>query len=125
MKIAMIKAIKQLFSIVLYWIKKIPFYMEYILNFSNPFIFYFIMKNQKGWVWFLIPVFIFVLSLFFKRVRIITQGREEIPVYKRRFTWKENGVTLFKMEDIYEMTTYLNEVENMLESRGYYKDGDK
>lgn len=48
------------------------------------------------------------------------------PVARKRFTRRDSrGRIIFKMDDIYEMTEYLAEVEDYCESYGAYRGGRK
>lgn len=117
------KVLKEAIAEVRYISQKLFEIMEDIINILNPFIFWGVMRFEESnnVFLFLIPIVLFFASKFCKRVNRIVKGSEEIPAYKKRFTKRENGVVMFNMGDIYEMVSYLYEVENSLERKGYYK----
>ena len=119
------KTLIELYKEIIYFLKLIFKNVCSILLFINPFLFLFLMNKFNNKYLFILPIVIYFLSVFFRTLNHKIYGSEEIPVYKRRFTRKEMEVVLFNMNDLYEMTSYLYEVENYFEKKGYYKNEKK
>ena len=119
------KTLIELYKEIIYFLKLIFKNICNILLFINPFLFLFLMNKFNNKYLFILPIVIYFLSVFFRTLNRKIYGSEEIPVYKRRFTRKEMEVVLFNMNDLYEMTSYLYEVENYFEKKGYYKNEKK
>ena len=119
------RALFELYKEFVYFSKIVFKNISALLLFANPFLFLFLMNKFGSDYLFILPPVVFLLAMFFKTLNKKIYGSEDIPVYKKRFTRKDDGVVLFHFSDLTEMTAYLCEVENYLEKKGYYKDESK
>lgn len=113
------KALKLMFANALYVAEKTYSCMDSILLLIiNPYMMYFLGKYTTDWKLLFLPVLVVVLS------KLITYTKktklEEIPVYPRRFTWKnDQGRICFDRADEMEVCAYLYELEEYLVRNGY------
>lgn len=117
----MLKALKIMFANAVYFSEKVYSCMDTILIFVlNPYIMYLCGRYVSDWKVLFLPLVVVVLAkliTYTKRTRM-----EEIPIYPRRFTWKnEQGRVCFDRSDEMEICAYLYELEEYLVRNGYIK----
>lgn len=110
--------IKEIKSSLIYFIKVNAIFIYSMLLFANPYIMFFV-KKEDWVVALLLPIIIFSIAIFFKGIAEKSNNGNEFPTYKKRFTKQngKNGID-FDLNDLSEMIVYLNEVENFLERKG-------
>lgn len=121
-----IKALQEMVTEFLYTLTNIVKKDGYIiLDFILPYLCMFLYEAKIP-IWLLITTPLAILFLKYLFIYISRISVEELfdpfPVARKRFTWKDqNGTTFINTEELTEVITYLSEVEDYCEYRGFYK----
>jgi len=121
-----LEVIKEVWFVVIYTIKSNLYVMGKMLEFSIPYIMWYLtisLYEERGQFavggeMFLPVLLFFICGVIRKASNKKGQGNE-FPVANKRFTTEEEyGEVTISEDDIQEIILYLNDVENYIEKRG-------
>lgn len=120
MKEKISKVFKEIKFSLFFVLKRFLLNFDKIINLINPYLSLILILNF-GLKFIFVPLMLFTVAEIAKKIKLEFYDLNDIPVYKKRFTTRLNGQVIFKIKDVYEMTTYLCELEDVFEKKGYYK----
>ena len=130
------KAIRAAYEVIVEMLEQVLFFIEdnllnmsKLMNFANPYLtgwLAIMLYKKRGefriGIEILVPVVILFVSSFIRKVANKCNKGDDIPLAGKLFTEDVgDGEITIKEEEIQEIILYLNDVENYLIRKGYYK----